>query len=109
MGTTIHGTIWAQWIDHVKTYTSLTKNVSMNNRDITVFTALNYYSVGHPYKPEHPVLPDMGYVGVTEVEWSNGDTLQGFWPAFVMYQARRVKFEVYDARASFAISYFNLS
>ena len=76
MGVTILGTIWAQWVHH--TSGTHTMNVTMNNRDITVLTALRGYTVMHPYIPHTPAPPSLeaGQVGVSEVEWSNGDTLQ---------------------------------
>jgi hypothetical protein len=47
-GVTIQGTIWAQWVHAVSTGGTHTLNVVMNNRDITVLTALRSYSVIHP-------------------------------------------------------------
>ena len=110
-GVTIVGTIWAQWVHH--TSGTHTMNVTMNNRDITVLTALRGYTVMHPYIPHTPAPPSLeaGQVGVSEVEWSNGDTLQASglsgWPAFVMYGATRVKFKLYDADAVLVIGFWN--
>jgi hypothetical protein len=117
-GVTIQGTIWAQWVHAVSTGGTHTLNVVMNNRDITVLTALRSYSVIHPAQYHigvfgTPVPPSLeaGTVGVSEVEWFNGDTLQApasGWPAFVMYGARRIKFKLFDADAVLAINYWNI-
>ena len=88
-GVTILGTIWAQWVRDLSGTHTIT--VTMNNRDITVLTALRGYTVFHPYIPHTPAPPslEVGQVGVSEVEWSNGDTLQASglsgWPVFVLY------------------------
>ena len=92
-----------------------TITVTMNNRDITVLTALRGYTV---FSSVHTLTPlprrrvwKLARSGVSEVEWSNGDTLQASglsgWPVFVMYGATRVKFKLYDADAVLVINFWN--
>jgi hypothetical protein len=77
---------------------------------IDCFQGLSVVHPGVLHTPEPPSL-EVGQVGVSEVEWSNGDTLQASglsgWPAFVMYGATRVKFKLYHADAVLVISFWN--
>ena len=117
MGTTMQGSIWAQWVHGVNAGgTTQTVTVNPNSRRVTAYPSMSGFTVTHPghshggFGGGEPPSLEYGYASISEVHWHDGDGDINQWTGSIPYLAggfvTKIKFKVFDCSALLVINYW---